>query len=90
MEVRLPERDASTNRRQLQKAFTLKAFTVEAWLKSLALRSSDEGKVAQHPKRTVSTRNALRMGRPNPIREVRQSSKRVREPDVLTPPKCLH
>lgn len=63
----------------------IKAFRVEAWLKSLdkadATRSKTKAVLG------VLYQHAMRYGwaARNPIREVRQSAKRQHEPDVLTP-----
>jgi integrase len=63
----------------------VKAFSVEAWLKELPHAPATKAKT-----RNVFSalyQHAIRYGwvESNPIRAVRQSSKRLREPDVLTP-----
>jgi integrase len=68
-----------------EKIGNVKAFTVEAWLKSLPYAPATKAK----SRNILSAlyQHAMRYGWAdrNPIREVRQSSKRVQEPDVLTP-----
>jgi integrase len=63
----------------------VKAFAVEAWLKSLPHAPATKAKT-----RNIFSavyQHAIRYGwaESNPIRAVRQSSKRLREPDILTP-----
>ena len=63
----------------------IKAFRVEEWLKSLAKADSTRAKTKAVF--SVLFQHAMRYdwaGR-NPIKEVRQSAKRLREPDILTP-----
>lgn len=63
----------------------IKAFRVESWLKSLeksnAIKAKIKGVLG------VLYQHAMRYGwaERNPIREVRQSAKRLKEPDILTP-----
>jgi integrase len=63
----------------------VKAFRVEAWLKSLD--KADGTKSKMKAVFSVIYQHAMRFGwaQRNPIREVRQSAKRQTEPDVLTP-----
>src|SRR5579862_4743903 len=68
-----------------EKIGDVKAYTVETWLKSLPYAPATKAK----SRNILSAlyQHAMRYGWAdrNPIREVRQSSKRVKEPDVLTP-----
>lgn len=63
----------------------IKAFRVEAWLKSLNKAEGTKSKVKAVF--AVLYQHAMRYGwaERNPIREVRQSARRRQEPDVLTP-----
>ena len=63
----------------------VKAFRVEAWLNGLG--KADGTKSKTKAVFSVLYQHAMRYGwaARNPIREVRQSAKRQREPDVLTP-----
>jgi integrase len=67
----------------------IKAFRVEAWLKSLDYADATKAKIKNVF--GVVFQHALRYGwaERNPIREVRQSAKRRQEPDVLTPDEVL-
>lgn len=62
----------------------VKAFRVEAWLKDLEYADATKAKIKSVF--GVQFQHALRYGwaERNPIRQVRQSAKRRREPDVLT------
>jgi integrase len=63
----------------------IKAFRIEEWLKSLPKAAGTKAKTKAVF--SVLYQHALRYGwaERNPIREVRQSAKRQREPDILTP-----
>jgi integrase len=63
----------------------IKAFAVEAWLKSLTFAPATKAKIRNIL--SALYQHAIRYGwaESNPIRAVRQSSKRLREPDVLAP-----
>jgi integrase len=67
----------------------IRAFRVEAWLKNLDYADATKAKIKNVF--SVLFQHALRYGwaERNPIREVRQSAKRRREPDVLTPEEVL-
>jgi integrase len=67
----------------------IKAFRVEAWLKSLDYADGTKAKIKSVL--GVLFQHALRYGWAdrNPIRQVRQSAKRRREPDVLTQAEVL-
>lgn len=68
-----------------KKIGNVKAFAVEAWLKSLPLAPSTKAKTRNIL--SALYQHAMRYGWAdrNPIREVRQSAKRLQEPEVLTP-----
>jgi integrase len=63
----------------------VKAFAVEAWLKTLPYAEATKSKTRNIM--SAVYQHAIRYGwcEANPIRAVRQGSKRVKEPDVLTP-----
>jgi len=64
---------------------SIKAFAVEAWLKTFPHAPATKAKTRNIL--SAVYQHAVRYGWAdrNPIREVRQSSKRLQEPDVLTP-----
>jgi integrase len=68
-----------------QRIGNVKAFAVEAWLKTLSYAPATKAKTRNIL--SALYQHAMRYGWAdrNPIREVRQSSKRLQEPDVLTP-----
>jgi integrase len=67
----------------------VKAVDVEAWLKSLPLARGSRAKIRNLMSALFS--HAIRWERTerNPIKSVRQSAKRMRTPDVLTPDEIM-
>jgi integrase len=68
-----------------EKIGTVKAFAVETWLKSLPLAPSTKAKTRNIFNALYQHSMCYGWAERNPIREVRQSAKRLQEPDVLAP-----
>src|SRR5216683_165474 len=63
----------------------VKAVDVEAWLKSLPLARGSKAKIRNLMSALYSHAIRWEWAEKNPIKSVRQSAKRMRTPDVLTP-----